>query len=116
MCSYNKINHTWSCNNNHTLNYHLRDILGFEGFVMSDWGAIHSPAGDGWLEHGCDSEQGSPQWYSLGNLSQGVSEKTIYKSAHRIARSFIKMGLYDEQLPNNFLKNVSLPEHIHAAR
>lgn len=42
MCSYNKINHFWSCENPETLTTHLRDIMGFKGFVMSDWGATHS--------------------------------------------------------------------------
>eukprot|EP00913_Durusdinium_trenchii_P004476 g4155.t1 len=40
MCSYNKINNVYSCENPTTLR-ELRS-LGFEGFVMSDWGAAHS--------------------------------------------------------------------------
>ena len=68
MCSYNKINYTWSCENERTppagclvstlrsltrsrgvwcalivagtLGY-LKDQLGFKGWVMSDWGATH---------------------------------------------------------------------------
>jgi beta-glucosidase len=42
MCSYNKINGKWSCENNSTLNTDLRERLGFKGYVMSDWGATHS--------------------------------------------------------------------------
>lgn len=42
MCSYNKINGNWSCENNSTLNTDLRERLGFKGYVMSDWGATHS--------------------------------------------------------------------------
>lgn len=44
MCSYNKINHIWSCENHETLTTDLRDRLGFKGFVMSDWGGTHSPS------------------------------------------------------------------------
>ena len=42
MCSYNKVNGNWSCENNSTLNTDLRERLGFEGWVMSDWSATHS--------------------------------------------------------------------------
>lgn len=36
MCSYNKINGVWSCENPETLG-DLKKELGFEGWVMSDW-------------------------------------------------------------------------------
>lgn len=55
MCSYNKINQDWACAHNDTLNRHLRDNMGFEGFVMSDWGAVHSGAAD-YLPNGLDQE------------------------------------------------------------
>lgn len=42
MCSYNKINGKWSCENEETLTRDLRGRLGFDGFVMSDWGAVHN--------------------------------------------------------------------------
>ena len=42
MCSYNKINGIYSCENNQTLNSDLRDNLGFKGWVVSDWGATHN--------------------------------------------------------------------------
>jgi len=42
MCSYNKINNTYSCENNQTLNTDLKERMGFKGFVVSDWGATHS--------------------------------------------------------------------------
>ncbi len=42
MCSYNLINGTYACENNNTINGILKDELGFQGFVMSDWTAQHS--------------------------------------------------------------------------
>ncbi|CAK7198365.1 glycoside hydrolase 3 [Sporothrix eucalyptigena] len=42
MCSYNKINGTWACENKHVLNDLLKDELGFRGYVMSDWNAQHT--------------------------------------------------------------------------
>lgn len=41
MCSYNKINGTYGCENPHTLTEILRDAWGFEGYVMTDWGAMN---------------------------------------------------------------------------
>ena len=39
MCSYNRINGIASCANKQTLHTDLRGLLGFRGFIVSDWGA-----------------------------------------------------------------------------
>jgi beta-glucosidase len=39
MCSYNRVNNSYACANSKTLNGLLKAELGFEGFVVSDWGA-----------------------------------------------------------------------------
>jgi beta-glucosidase len=44
MCSYNLINGRWGCENDYLLNKVLKHDWGFKGFVMSDWGAVHSTA------------------------------------------------------------------------
>jgi beta-glucosidase len=44
MCSYNLINGRWGCENDYLLNKVLKQDWGFKGFVMSDWGAVHSTA------------------------------------------------------------------------
>jgi beta-glucosidase len=42
MCSYNKINGTWASENRYLLTDILRSEWGFQGFVVSDWGAVHN--------------------------------------------------------------------------
>lgn len=41
MCSYNKINGTYASENETYLTKVLREEWGFEGFVVSDWGAVN---------------------------------------------------------------------------
>ena len=45
MCSYQQVNNSYACQNSHMINYLLKAELGFQGFMMSDWGAQHSGVG-----------------------------------------------------------------------
>lgn len=40
MCSYNKVHSIWVSENKHLLTDILKKEWGYEGFVMSDWGAV----------------------------------------------------------------------------
>ena len=51
----NRINGDYSCGNNETLATDYKARAGFEGWVMSDWGATHSGAKA--LSAGLDQEQ-----------------------------------------------------------
>lgn len=46
MCSYNRVNSSYSCQNSKLLNGILKTELGFEGFVVSDWAAQREYSGD----------------------------------------------------------------------
>ncbi|NIK88895.1 beta-glucosidase [Rhizomicrobium palustre] len=42
MCSYNKVNTVYACENDYLLNQVLKRDFAYPGYVMSDWGAVHS--------------------------------------------------------------------------
>jgi len=42
MCSYNRINGDFGCENSYTLHDVLKNEWGFKGLVLSDWGGTHS--------------------------------------------------------------------------
>jgi beta-glucosidase len=42
MCAYNRVNETYACENSPLLNDILKKELGFEGYVISDFFAVHS--------------------------------------------------------------------------
>ncbi|KAL4861073.1 glycosyl hydrolase family 3 N terminal domain-containing protein [Aspergillus spectabilis] len=44
MCSYNRLNSTYACEDDHTLKGILKEEFGFKGYVVSDWYATHSGA------------------------------------------------------------------------
>lgn len=116
MCSYNKVNHVQSCANNKTLNRDLRDIMKFDGFVMSDWGAVFGNPKD-YIPSGCDQEQGSVfRHYTKKALKNDVETKDLDNAVYRIVKSFIKFGLYEEELQDNFKANVTSKEHQDFAR
>ena len=45
MCSYNRVNNSAACQNSWLQNNVLKDQLGFQGFIMSDWLAQMSGVG-----------------------------------------------------------------------
>lgn len=52
MCSYNRVNGTYACENQELLSRILKQELGFRGYVVSDWFATHSttPSANGGLD------------------------------------------------------------------
>ncbi|MXP27759.1 glycosyl hydrolase [Porphyrobacter algicida] len=56
MCAYNQVNGTYSCQNDYLLNKVLKHDWGYQGWVMSDWGAVHSTVQA--ANNGLDQESG----------------------------------------------------------
>ncbi len=59
MCSYNKLNGTFAAENHRLLTEILKEEWGFEGFVVSDWGAVHDRVEA--LNAGLDLEMPGPR-------------------------------------------------------
>jgi len=59
MCSYNKLNCTYAAENHRLLTEILKEEWGFEGFVVSDWGAVHDRVDA--LKAGLDLEMPGPR-------------------------------------------------------
>jgi len=95
MCSYNKINGNWSCENNGTLATDLKVHLGFKGWVMSDWGATHSTS----INQGLDQEM--PGGKFMGNSltaavkAGSVSMAKIDESIIRILTPMYGIGIFE---------------------
>lgn len=69
MCSYNKINGVYAAENEEYLTKVLRKEWGFEGYVMSDWGAVNARVED--LAAGLDLEMPS---------TNGINDKLIVEA------------------------------------
>ncbi|KAK0201449.1 glycoside hydrolase family 3 protein [Desarmillaria ectypa] len=80
MCSYNLVNATYACENDKIMNDIVRKEYGFQGFIMSDWGAtmstISAITGLDMTMPG-DVTSGSGDSYFGGNLTAYVHNETI---------------------------------------
>jgi len=78
MCSYNRLNNSYGCQNSKTLNGILKTELGFQGFVVSDWFAQHGGAAS--ANAGLDMAMPNGGIFWAGNLTKGVENGTIAQS------------------------------------
>ncbi|EIW57100.1 uncharacterized protein TRAVEDRAFT_170943 [Trametes versicolor FP-101664 SS1] len=116
MCSYNLINDTYACENDYTLNELLKKQAGFQGYVMSDWGAHHSTlaavAGLDMSMPGDITSLSGTTWWGA-NLTAFVQNGTIAESrvddmAERILASWYLLDQdqnYPEVSFNAFFMN-----------
>ncbi len=87
MCAYNKLNGTYCSENHRLLVDILKDEWGFEGFVVSDWGAVHDRVAS--LKGGLDLEMPGPRERRVKAVIEAVhsgalSESVLDESVHRI--------------------------------
>lgn len=78
MCSYNRINGVYSCENKWLLNDVLREEWGYDGLVMTDWGAMNQrvPA----LKAGLDLEMPSSHGETDKQIVAAVKDGTLDES------------------------------------
>lgn len=78
MCSYNRINGTYAAENKTYLTDVLRDEWGFDGYVVSDWGAVNSRVED--LVAGLDLEMPSSDGLNDRLIVEAVKNGTLEES------------------------------------
>jgi beta-glucosidase len=78
MCSYNRVNGEYSSENKYLLTDVLRDKWGFEGMVVSDWGAVNDRVKG--VAAGLDLEMPSSGGVNDKRIAEAVSNGTLPKA------------------------------------
>jgi len=134
MTSFNDLNGVPATGNKYLLRDILKDKWGFDGFVVSDWGAVGEMIKHGNVKNeyeaalcaltaGCDMDMESRNYKN--NLAQLVQDHKlsvtlIDEAVKRILLKKFELGLFDD--PYRFcnaereLKELNNPEHTLAAR
>ena len=130
MGAYNRVYGEPCCGSHLLLKEILRDIWQFDGYVVSDCGAIndfhehhkvtHSKLESVALavENGCDLNCGGSYPYIIAAYDRGLlTEEQITRCAERVMRTRLRLGLFDESCRYNTIRydKVCCPEHIRSA-
>ncbi len=102
MCSYNRINGVYGCEHDELLNNVLKRDWKYPGYVMSDWGGVHSAskAALAGLDQQSAGEVFDKAVYFDRPLRMAVDAGVVPQArvddmAHRILRSLIAVGAFD---------------------
>lgn len=119
MCSYNRINETYACQNSKTLNGLLKEELGFQGYVVSDWGGTHSgldsalsgldmdmPGAIDWVDSATNSYFGNNLTTMINNGS--LSESRLDDMVKRILTPYYFLNQDSEDYPTIDLDTAQL--------
>ncbi|QIG39488.1 glycosyl hydrolase [Microbacterium sp. 4R-513] len=109
MCAFNQVNGVYICESP-LMQKVLKDDAGFDGFIMSDFGSVHSTAAS--LNAGLDQELNRPIWFTPAKLDAALAAGTltqarIDEAAFRVVRSYIRAGLFDNPLPAQAVADAS---------
>ncbi|KAL2851068.1 glycosyl hydrolase family 3 N terminal domain-containing protein [Aspergillus pseudoustus] len=109
MCSYQRINNSYGCQNSKTMNGLLKGELGFQGFVVSDWEGQHTGVAS--AAAGLDlAMPDSPYWanetLSLSVANGSLAQAKLDDMATRIIAAWYKYAPLDNPghgMPANVL-------------
>ncbi len=97
MCSYNRVNGDFACENKWLLTDVLKKDWQFPGFVLSDWGGTHST--EKASAAGLDNEEPGRFWfgdkYKAAVDAGTISQTELDEHVHRILRSMFSAGVID---------------------
>jgi beta-glucosidase len=97
MCSYNRLNGDFACENRHLLTDVLRRDWGFQGFVVSDWAGTHSTIKA--LAAGLDNEEPNGTFFGealkQAVIAGKVSLPELNSHVLRILRTEFATGIVD---------------------
>ncbi|HZC65568.1 MAG TPA: glycoside hydrolase family 3 C-terminal domain-containing protein [Candidatus Dormibacteraeota bacterium] len=100
MCSYNRINGDYGCENSYLLNSVLKNDWKFKGFVISDWGGTHSTVKAS--AAGLDNEQPMADFFGpalkAAVVAGQVPVSEIDEHVRRILRSEFAIGIVDNPI------------------
>ena len=97
MCSYNRVNRDFACENKYLLTDLLKKDWKFPGFVLSDWGGTHST--EKASAAGLDNEQ--PGSFFFGDKYKAAVDAgkipvaELDEHVHRILRAMFEAGVID---------------------
>ena len=122
MCSYNRINGSYGCQNSLTLQGVLRKKWGFRGFVLSDYGASKDTVKD--MNRGLDfvpfqgvtDQSYRPELIRLALASGLVTEATLDDHVRKMLRTFFAFGVFDRAAYADAPARIDKPAHRSAAR
>jgi len=97
MCSYNRVNGDYACENQYLLTDVLKKEWGFKGFVLSDWEATHSTVKAALA--GLDEQQPGDEYFGAP-LKKAVEDGQVPMArlddmVHRLVRSMFAVGVVD---------------------
>lgn len=100
MAAYNRINGFYATENDFLQNTVLKNLWGFKGFIVSDWGATHSTVES--ALRGLDLEMPTPEFFGpklkAAVIAGQVSVIVIDDKLRRILRAMFAVGLIDPAL------------------
>ena len=114
MCAYNKLQGEFCSENKRLLTEILRDEWGFDGFVMSDWGAVNER--DDGVAAGLDLEMPSGGDDSKNKIIAAVRNGNLPEKALDTAVERILTLVMDSAEKTNSEKNYDKNEHHALAR